>query len=111
MEIEEGIGNAQGKAATLHCLAILKANTGQIEQAIALYQQSLELSASNGDVRGTAITLGMMGQLLAYEKGDFATALNYLQQSLEILERLQSPEAETVRRAIARVQQMAQKRE
>jgi tetratricopeptide (TPR) repeat protein len=106
----ESIGNVQGKAATLHLLAVLKVKLGQIEEAIALYEQSLELSASNGDVRGTAITLGMMGQLLAYEKGDFATALNCLQQSLEILQRLQSPDAEKVREAIARVQQMAEKR-
>jgi tetratricopeptide (TPR) repeat protein len=106
----ESIGNVQGKAATLHLLAVLKVKLGQIEEAIALYEQSLELSERIGDVRGKAITLGMMGQLLVYEKGDFATALNYLQQSLEILQRLQSPDAEKVKEAIARVQQMAENR-
>ncbi|MEK0181549.1 hypothetical protein [Microcoleus anatoxicus] len=34
-------------------------------------------------------------------------AFNYLQQSLEILQGLRSPDAETVKRIIARVQQMA----
>jgi tetratricopeptide (TPR) repeat protein len=102
----ESTGNVQGKAATLHLLAVLKVKLGGIEEAIALYEQSLELSECIGDVRGKAITLGMMGQLLVYEKGDFAAALNYLQQSLEILQRLQSPDAEKVREAIARVQQM-----
>ncbi len=98
----------QALAGVQYELAGIKANQGQIEEAIALYEQSLELSKSIGDVRGKAITLGMMGQLLVYEKGDFATALNYLHQSLEILQHLQSPDAEKVREVIARVQQMAE---
>ena len=111
LEIKERIGDAQGKAATLHQLASLKANTGQIEEVIALYQQSLEIKERIGDAQGKAATLAMLGQLLADKKGDFDTALNYLQQSLEILQRVQSPDAETVRQIIAKVQQMAEKRE
>ena len=49
----------------------------------------------------------MLGQLLADKKGDFGKALNYLQQSLDILQHLRSPDAEIVRRIIAAVQQMA----
>ena len=48
----------------------------------------------------------MLGQLLAAQ-GDFDQALNYLQQSLEILPHLRSPDAEIVRRIIAAVQQRA----
>ena len=59
-----------------------------------------------GDVQGKAATFVMLGQLLAAQ-GDFDQALNYLQQSLEILPHLQSPDAEIVRRIIADVQQMA----
>jgi hypothetical protein len=44
--------------------------------------------------------------MLADEKGDFATALNYLQQSLKILQGLNSPNVEGVRQVIVRVQQM-----
>jgi tetratricopeptide (TPR) repeat protein len=110
LEITERIGNAQGKAATLHELASLKANLGQIEQAIALYQQSLEITERIGNAQGKAATLAMLGQLLADKKGDFDTALNYLQQSLEILQRVQSPDVETVRQIIARLQQIAQNR-
>ena len=106
----EGIGNDQGKAATLHSLAILKTNLGQTEEAIALYQQSLDITERIGDAQGKAATLAMLGQLLADQKGDFATALKYLPQSLEILQHLQSPDAEKVREAIARVQQMAENR-
>jgi hypothetical protein len=45
--------------------------------------------------------------VLAYQKGDFVTALDYLHQLLEILQRIQSPDAETVRGIINDVQQMA----
>ncbi|MBD1941231.1 tetratricopeptide repeat protein [Coleofasciculus sp. FACHB-712] len=105
LEIKERIDDVQGKAATLHCLAIIYANTGEVEQAIAYYQQSLEIEERIGDVQGKAATLAMLGQLLALQ-GDFNTSLNYLQQSLEILQRLKSPDAETVRQAIARVQKL-----
>ncbi|WP_293332880.1 tetratricopeptide repeat protein [Microcoleus sp. CAWBG58] len=107
LELEEKIGNLQGKAATLHCLAIIYANLGEIDRAIAFYQQSLELQEKIGNLQGKAATFAMLGQLLADEKGDFEKALNYLQQSLEILQHLRSPDAETVRRIISRVQQMA----
>ncbi|MFN7529189.1 MAG: tetratricopeptide repeat protein, partial [Dolichospermum sp.] len=71
------------------------------------YQQSLEIKESIGNVQGKAATLAMLGQLLAYKKGDFVTALDYLQQSLEIFQRIQSPNAETVREIINDVQKMA----
>ncbi|MCX5982218.1 MAG: hypothetical protein NTY89_10530 [Nostocales cyanobacterium LacPavin_0920_SED1_MAG_38_18] len=45
--------------------------------------------------------------MLADEKGDFVTALEYLHQSLEILQLVKSPDAETVRGIIKRVQEMA----
>ncbi len=93
------------KAATLHQLAILKANTGQIEEAIALFQQSLDIFERIGNAQGKAMTLWWLGHI-AEQQGDSATALNYLQQSLEIFHNLQSPKAETVREVIARVQQM-----
>ncbi|HEY9850657.1 MAG TPA: tetratricopeptide repeat protein [Leptolyngbyaceae cyanobacterium] len=107
LELKERIGNLQGKAATLNNLGYIYANTGDIKRAIAYYQQCLELTERIGDVQGKAITLEMLGQLLAYERGEFDTALNYLQQSLEILQRIKSPNAETVKRIITRVQKMA----
>jgi tetratricopeptide (TPR) repeat protein len=107
LEITESIGDVQGQVATLHQLAGIYANTGKIEEAIALYQQSLEIKESIGNVQGKAATLGMLGQLLADEKGDFVTALDYLHQSLEIFQRIQSPNAETVREIINDVRKMA----
>jgi hypothetical protein len=51
----------------------------------------LELKERIGNVQGKANTLAMLGQLLADEQRDFTTALSHLQQSLEILQRLESP--------------------
>jgi tetratricopeptide (TPR) repeat protein len=107
LELQEKIGNVPGKAATLHCLAIIYATQGEVAKAIAFYQQSLELKEQIGDSRGKAATFAMLGQLLADKKKDFSKALNYLQQSLDILQHLRSPDAETVRQLIAGVQQKA----
>ena len=91
----------------MHQLAVIYADTGKIEEAIALYHQVLQIDQSIGNVQGQAITLAMLGQLLADEKGDFVTALEYLHQSLEIFQCIQSPNAETVRKIINDVQKMA----
>jgi tetratricopeptide (TPR) repeat protein len=110
LALTESSGDIQTKAATLHCLGSLKAKLGLIEEAIPLFRQSLEIKESIGDVEGKAMTLSWLGGLAADVQGDFAAALDYLQQSLDILERLQSPNAEIARQSIARVQQMAEKR-
>ncbi|MEH2338537.1 tetratricopeptide repeat protein [Nostoc sp.] len=52
LEIEERIGNVQGKAATLHRLGRIYANKGEVDEAIALFNQSLEIKESIGDVQG-----------------------------------------------------------
>jgi len=53
------------------------------------------------------MTLQWLGWLAADAQGDYETAFNYLQQSLDILQHLQSPEAEKVKKIIADVQQRA----
>ncbi len=45
---EERIGDVQGKAGTLHQLGILYANKGEVDQAIALFNQSLEIENALG---------------------------------------------------------------
>jgi tetratricopeptide (TPR) repeat protein len=96
LELNDRIGNVQGKAATLHCMAMIYADQGQVEEAIALYKQSLELDDRIGDVQGKAATLVMLGQLIANVSEDYNTAISYLQESLEIFQRLKSPSAEIV---------------
>jgi tetratricopeptide (TPR) repeat protein len=108
LAIKESIRDLQGKAASLHQLAILKTSTGDIAGAIALYEQSLAINESIGYLQGKAMSLECLGWLAATEKGDFATGLNYLQQSLQILEYIQSSEAENVKQIIAIIQQLAE---
>ena len=103
LEIKEKIGDAQGKAATLHQMAVLKAQQGEVDGAIALYQQSLEIEEKIGNVQGRAITLATLGQLLADAKGETETAIDYLSQSLTILEKIRSPSALTVQAILNRI--------
>ncbi|NJM19582.1 MAG: hypothetical protein HC907_13180 [Richelia sp. SM1_7_0] len=56
-----------------------------------------------GDIQGKAASLTMLGQLLADEKQDFKTALEYLQESFEIFEHLKSPDAQTVKEIIDKI--------
>ncbi|MFN6526086.1 CHAT domain-containing protein, partial [Nostoc sp. ChiSLP03a] len=53
------------KAAINHGLGLLKANSGEIEEAIALYQQSLAITEQIGNVQGKAATLHSLGSLKA----------------------------------------------
>ncbi|MBE8990523.1 tetratricopeptide repeat protein [Nostoc sp. LEGE 12450] len=77
----------QEKAAIIHNLGILKANSGEIEEAIALYQQSLALKEQIGDVLGKAATLHEMGILKA-NSGEIEEAIALYQQSLTISEQI-----------------------
>ncbi len=52
------------------------------------------------------MTLWCLGDI-AEQQGYLATGLNYLQQSLEILQRIQSSKAEIVREIIAAIEHMA----
>jgi hypothetical protein len=84
LSLFEQIGNVQGKAATLHQLGILKANTGDIERAIALWEQSLEIKERIGDVGGKAVTLGNLASW-AGETGDKARQLDLNLQAASAL--------------------------
>ena len=97
----------QGKAATLHQMAGIYVQQGEVEQAIALYQQSLGIKERIGDVQGKTATLAMLGNLLA-NTGDFQIAIPYLQESLTILQHLKSPDAAKVQMMLEQIQQMSQ---
>ncbi len=59
----------QGKAVTLNNMAGVIADQGDIEQALQLWNQSLELCERIGDVQGKAATLANMAYI-AGETGD-----------------------------------------
>ncbi|MEH2393784.1 MAG: tetratricopeptide repeat protein, partial [Nostoc sp.] len=87
LEINEHIGNVQGKAATLNQLGIVYANKGNMDEAIALYNQSLEINEHIGNVQGKAGTLNQLGRIHA-NKGDVDEAIALYNQSLEINEHI-----------------------
>ncbi|XZF66142.1 MAG: tetratricopeptide repeat protein [Gloeotrichia echinulata DVL01] len=75
------------KAAIIQYLGSLKANRGEIEEAIALYQQSLALFEQIGDVQGKAATLHNLGSLKA-DRGEIEEAIALYQQSLALKEQI-----------------------
>ncbi len=87
LELEEKIGDVQGKAATLHCLAGIYANQGDVERAIAFYQQSLELQEKIGNLQGKATTLHNLAGIYA-DRGEVEKAIAFYQQSLELKEKI-----------------------
>lgn len=103
LELSENISDLEIKAASLNNLAYIYAKKGDLDKAVSLYHESLELQEKIGDLRGKASNLNMLAQLIADEKQDFTTALEYLHQSLEIFEHLKSPVAETVEELILEI--------
>ncbi|BAT56347.1 TPR repeat-containing protein [Nostoc sp. NIES-3756] len=73
-----------------------------MDEAIALFNKSLEIKESIGDVRGKAMTLWWLGDL-AEQQGEYTKAISYLQPALEILQRLKSPDAESVSASLDRI--------
>jgi tetratricopeptide (TPR) repeat protein len=66
---------------------MIYANQGEIDQAIALYQQSLEIKENIGDVQGKAATLHQLAGIYA-NQGEIDQAIALYQQSLEIKEKI-----------------------
>ncbi|OUL30101.1 NB-ARC domain-containing protein [Nostoc sp. RF31YmG] len=74
----------KGQQASInHNLGILKANRGEINSAIAFYEQSLALKKQIADVRGQATTLRQLGILKA-NIGEINSAIALFEQSLAI---------------------------
>ncbi|MBD2455513.1 tetratricopeptide repeat protein [Nostoc sp. FACHB-87] len=89
------------KAATLHNMAGLKAQQGDVTGALALVQQSLNITDSINDVQGKAATLHEMAGLKA-QQGDVTGALALYQQSLDITDSIND-----VKRKAATLHEMA----
>jgi tetratricopeptide (TPR) repeat protein len=83
LELQEKMGDVQGKAATLHQLGIIYAHQGEVAKAIAFYEESLELKEKSGNVQGKAATLHCLGIIYA-DQGEVATAIAFYEQSLEL---------------------------
>ncbi|MEA5628134.1 tetratricopeptide repeat protein [Nostoc sp. UHCC 0251] len=87
LEINERIGNIQGKASTLHELGRIYNNKGEVEHAITLYNQSLEITERIGNVQTKAATLHQLAGIYT-NKGEVDQAIALYNQSLQIFERI-----------------------
>ena len=74
-------------ASIYHHFGMLKDDKGEVDEAIALYNQSLEIFERIGNVQGKAATLHELGILYA-NKGEVDEAIALYNQSLEIEERI-----------------------
>lgn len=95
-------GDERNIAVALHQLGIIAQLQGHYQEAKDLYDQSLEIKRQLGDQAGIASSLHNLGTL-AEETGNKEEAGQRYREALAIFERLGSPEAEKVRRALARV--------
>ncbi|QFS43912.1 tetratricopeptide repeat protein [Nostoc sphaeroides] len=66
---------------------MLKDDKGEMDEAIALYNQCLEITERIGNVQGKAVTLHQLGMIYA-NKGEVDEAIALYNQSLEINERI-----------------------
>ena len=75
------------KANTLYELGRIQDDWGNKKEAIAFYQQSLELKEKIGDVQGKAATLHCLAIIYA-DQGEVEKAIAFYQQSLELEEKI-----------------------
>ncbi|MBD0302848.1 MAG: tetratricopeptide repeat protein, partial [Tolypothrix sp. T3-bin4] len=78
---------AQDKSSILYNLGWLNNDLGKIEEAIALYNQSLEIKERIGDVQGKAATLHCLAGIYA-KRGEVEKGIALYNQSLEIKENI-----------------------
>jgi internalin A len=76
-----------GCALTLKDIASLREQAGDVAGALRIYQESLGLFESLGDVMSRAVTLGNIANLRE-QAGDMAGALEFYEESLGLLEPL-----------------------
>ncbi len=78
----------EGELASIyHHFGILKANKGEVDEAIALFNQSLKIFERTGNVQGKAATLHQLGMIYT-DKGEVDEAIVLYSQSLEIRKRI-----------------------
>jgi tetratricopeptide (TPR) repeat protein len=77
----------QVRAAILGNLAGLHAQRGEVDQALTLYQQSLDIREQIADARGKAATLDSMADIHS-QRGDLHRAVTLYQQCVDIHEQI-----------------------
>ena len=101
LEILKKIGDIKGVSSSLHQIGRIYEEKGDYDAALTQYQQSLEIFEKIGDIAGMAISMGQMGTLYLAQN-QCETALKLLVQSFAIFTKIGSPNANIVKRNIAR---------
>ncbi|GAX39124.1 TPR repeat-containing protein [Tolypothrix sp. NIES-4075] len=81
------VEDKEEKAAIINNLGSLKVNRGEINEAIALFEQSLAIIEKIGNVQTKAATLHNLGYLKA-NTGEINEAISLFEQSLAIIEKI-----------------------
>jgi hypothetical protein len=84
LDIQENIGDIEGKAATLNNIAFVFAQQGKIERAMELWQRSIDMANQIGDAQGKAVTLANMGSA-AHQQGQTDRAMALHREAATIL--------------------------
>ncbi|MEQ8382484.1 MAG: tetratricopeptide repeat protein [Coleofasciculus sp. A1-SPW-01] len=81
------------KANSWHELGIIKLNQGRFQDAIALFQKSLEIQRRLGDVQAEAVTLNGLANIYI-QQGKIEKAIALFKQSLELQRRVGNVQGE-----------------
>ena len=103
LEISEGIGDQYGVAINLQGLGSASGHSGDLKEAQRYFEKSLAVYRGMGAQKDVALVLHQMSRL-AESQGDREEALRLAREALRILERLQSPGVEVVRRTLANLE-------
>ncbi len=85
----------------MHQIGRIYEEKGEYDMALTQYQQSLEIVEKIGDIAGMASSMGQIGALYLVQN-QCETALKLLVQSFAIFTKIGSPNANIVKRNIAR---------
>ncbi len=83
IDINTGLGDSKGLAASYHQLADIERELGRLDQAEAWLESCAAIETQLQDARGIATTCEQLGQL-AEAKGQYQTAERHLRKSLRI---------------------------
>jgi tetratricopeptide (TPR) repeat protein len=95
LQIDERLGNLQGKSATLYEMANVYVTHGDLDGAMTIYRRVLEIVERLGDLQGKSAALHQMAGIYV-TRGDLDGAMKLYQQSLEIKEELSDLQSKSI---------------
>jgi tetratricopeptide (TPR) repeat protein len=101
LAIAREIGDRKGEGSALNGLGLAWANLGETRKAIEFHEQHLTIAREIGDRRGEGQALRIIS-LNVYNLGDRTRAIALAEAALKIFEAIESPNAEMVRRKLAK---------